>query len=387
MSDGAGQDLAPGDASDAYGWTLTGPDGLQIRVLRLGASWVGCRVPLAGPGGEGAGPGGGPRAAVAPAVPEVPEVREVLLGFNDLDSQRRNRAYVGATVGRWANRIAGLALRRGGQSWPLASEPGLNHQLHGGPGGFHQRDWTLLERGPHHLRLGLHSPDGDQGFPGALDVAVSYSLPGDGTVQVDFHALLHGGQPCPVGLTNHAYFQLDGRGQGEQLAAQEGGPGGPGGNASLRWQDVRTQALQLAASHVLPVDGHGLPLGGPQTVEGRAMDYRRARPIAQALDHAFLLDGGTDLSSTRPAATLQSADGRVRLELSTTLPALQVYTGHFLAPCTQGCQPQWPDFSAVALEPQYLPDSPHHPEWPQPDCWLQPGQAWVQRNRYRFISR
>lgn len=367
MSDGARQDLTPDDAADADGWTLTGPDGLQIQVLRLGASWVSCRVPLAGP-----------------------EFREVLLGFDDLASQRRNRAYVGATVGRWANRIAGLVLRRGGQSWPLASEPGLNHQLHGGPGGFHQRDWTLLERGPHHLRLGLHSPDGDQGFPGALDVAVSYSLPGDGTVQIDFHALLHGDQPCPVGLTNHAYFQLDGRGEGEQLAGQDGGLGEPGGKASLRWQDVRTQTLQLAATHVLPVDGHGLPTGGPQAVEGRAMDYRRARSVAQPLDHAFLLDGAGDAASApteRLAATLQSADGRVRLELSTTLPALQVYTGHFLAPCTQGCQPQWPDFSAVALEPQYLPDSPHHPEWPQPDCWLQPGQAWVQRNRYRFISR
>lgn len=330
-------------------WTLTDSDGLQIQVLRHGASWVGCRVPLA----EG-------------------EPREVLLGFDDLESQRRNRAYVGATVGRWANRIAGLQLRRGNLAWPLASEPGLNHQLHGGPGGFHQRDWTLLEHGDHLLRLGLHSPDGDQGFPSALDVEVSYTLPGQGVVQIDFHARLHGARPCPVGLTNHAYFQLDGRGRGEQSAGEGG----------LRWQDVRDQTLQLAASQALPLDGFGLPAGAPAPLSGSALDYRAARRIGQPLDQAFVLDGG-DL----PAARLQSVDGRVALDLYTSLPALQVYTGHYLASCTQGCQPKWPDFSAVALEPQYLPDSPHHPEWSQPDCWLEPGQVWAHRNRYQFSSR
>ncbi|MCV2364408.1 galactose-1-epimerase [Paucibacter sp. DJ1R-11] len=330
-------------------WSLTDSDGLQIQVLRYGASWVSCRVPLAN---------------------EAP--REVLLGFDDLASQRRNRGYVGATVGRWANRIAGLELRRGGQAWPLASEPGLNHQLHGGPGGFHQRDWTLLEHSEQQLRLGLHSPDGDQGFPGALDVEVRYSLPGHGAVQIDFHARLHGAQACPVGLTNHAYFQLDGRGRGEQTAGEGG----------LRWQDVRTQTLQLGASQALPLDGSGLPAGAPAPVSGGALDYRTARLIGQPLDQAFVLDSGD-----MPAARLQSVDGRVALDLYTSLPALQVYTGHYLAPCTQGCHPQWPDFSAVALEPQYLPDSPHHPEWPQPDCWLEPGQVWAHRNRYQFHGR
>lgn len=327
------------DAVEA--WTLTGPEGLQIRVLGLGASWVGCRVPMR----DGAS-------------------REVLLGFEDLDSQRRNRAYVGATVGRWANRIAGQRLRTGDRSWALATEPGANHQLHGGPGGFHQREWTLLERAGDRLRLGLHSEDGDQGFPGDLAVEVLYRLLPGHVVEIDYRARLGGTRASPVGLTNHAYFQLDGH----------------------RDRDVRHQRLQVTASRVLPVDTQGLPTGAPEPVEhlqaGR-WDYRGGRTIGQALDNAFLLEEGI-ASMARAAATLKSADGLLAMDLFTTLPALQVYTGEFLGSGTQGCHPQWPAFSGIALEPQYLPDSPHHPEWPQPDCWLRPGSVWAHRIRYRF---
>lgn len=329
----------------AAAWTLTGPDGLQIRVLGYGASWVGCRVPLA----DGS-------------------LREVLLGFDDLASQRANRAYVGATVGRWANRIGGDSLRRNGKTWPLASLPGLNHQLHGGPGGFYQREWSLLEQGPDRLHLGLHSPDGDQGFPGALDVELLYAL-GEGlSLDVVFEARLReGAVASPVGLTNHAYFQLDGV---------------IGGSVG----DARRQTLQVMASRVLPVDEHGLPRGAPLPVDhdGGHGDFRAPRRIDAVLDRAFLLDAP---GLARPAATLIAADGRLAMELSTTLPALQAYTGTYLAQDTVGCSPSWPAFAGIALEPQYLPDSPHHPEWPQPDCWLQPGQLWRQVLRYRFLVR
>ncbi len=325
--------------SDAA-WTLSRPGGVSIRVLGHGASWVGCRVPLR----DGS-------------------TREVLLGFHDLDSQRRNRAYVGATIGRWANRIAGLRLCHGDRAWPLLSEPGLNHQLHGGPGGFHQCDWTLLAHAPDRLRLGLHSPDGDQGFPGALDVEIRYSLPDAMTVDIELIAVLQGDEPSPVGLTNHAYFQLDGDGDA----------------------DVRRQRLRVAADRMLPVDASGLPTGAPVAVDGTRFDYREGRVIGEALDHAFLLpDGSASPDAPRHAATLKSADGLLAMDLSTSLPALQVYTGEFLAAGTTGCSPRWPAYGGIALEPQFLPDSPHHPEWPQPDCWLAPGQTWRHRLRYRF---
>ncbi|WP_416763093.1 galactose-1-epimerase [Roseateles sp. So40a] len=325
--------------SDAA-WTLSRPGGVSIRVLGHGASWVGCRVPLR----DGS-------------------TREVLLGFDDLDSQRRNRAYVGATIGRWANRIASSQLRRGDRVWPLLSEPGLNHQLHGGPGGFHQREWTLVSQARDRLRLALHSPDGDQGFPGALDVEVRYTLPDAMTVDIELIAVLQGDDPSPVGLTNHAYFQLDGDG----------------------CVDVRRQRLRVAANRMLPVDASGLPTGAPMAVEGTRFDYREGRVIGEALDHAFLLpEGHASADAPRHAATLKSADGLLAMDLSTSLPAVQVYTGEFLAAGTAGCSPRWPAYGGIALEPQFLPDSPHHPEWAQPDCWLAPGQTWRHRLRYRF---
>jgi aldose 1-epimerase len=305
---------------------LANAAGLELRLLRHGASWVGCRVPLRN----------GTR-------------REVLLGFETLASHRANRAYVGATIGRWANRIAGPVLHRDGRSWPLATTPGLAHQLHGGPGGFHQRDWRLLEHGAGHAVFGLHSPDGDQGFPGALDVTVGYSLGADLLVDVVFDAILNGDQACPVSLTNHAYFQLD---------------GAP--------SDVREQSLQIAAKRYLPVDINGLPLGGPAPVGGTRFDFQQLRRIDAPVDHAFLLDGG---------ASLRSADGCVALHLSTSMPALQVYSGEFLP---EGTDDTFPRFGGIALEPGWLPDSPGHAEWPQPDCWLAPGRRWRHRISYRF---
>ena len=312
--------------SDSGEIRLARADGLDLRLLRHGASWVGCSVPLRD----------GSR-------------REVLLGFDTLAEQRANRAYVGATVGRWANRIAGPLLQRDGRTWPLATEPGLGHQLHGGPGGFHQRDWTLAERGATHAVFTLHSPDGDQGFPGALDVTVRYALGPDLSVELTFDAVLRGAQACPVSLTNHAYFQLD---------------GGP--------CDVRAQQLHVAADRYLPVDASGLPTGGPAGVEGTRFDFRRARRIENAVDHAFLLQGG---------ARLRAADGQVALVLSTSMPTLQVYTGEFLPEGTGG---RWPRFGGIALEPGWLPDSPRHADWPQPDCWLSPGGRWQHRIEYRF---
>ena len=305
---------------------LANAAGLELRLLRQGASWVGCRVPLR----DGS-------------------QREVLLSLGTLAQHRANRAYVRATVGRWANRIAGAVLQRDGRTWPLTTEPGQAHQLHGGPGGFHQRDWVVQELDDRHATFGLHSPDADQGFPGALDVTVRYAVGADLSVELVFDAALHGDQACPVSLTNHAYFQLDGRPS-----------------------DVRQQSLRVAASHYLPVDASGLPLGGPATVESTRFNFQHERRIDDALDQGFLLQGG---------ASLRSSDGRVTLHLSTSMPSLQVYSGEFLPEGTDGLHPR---FSAIALEPGWLPDSPRHAEWPQPDCWLMPGSRWQHRIGYRF---
>lgn len=311
---------------------LQGPDGLQVTVHPFGASWLGACVPL-----------------------RSGDLREAVLGMPTLQALLDNRSCVGGTVGRYANRIAGARLQRGSLSWPLETEAPLRHQLHSGPRGFHRRHWQLLHQSSDAAVFSMHSPDGDQGFPGELQVQVTYrALPGC-TLNVRFQAQLRG-HATPLAMTNHAYFQLDGL-----------RPGVPP-------QDVRQQTLQLNAALVLPTDGEGLPAGPLQPVAGGPLDFRAPRPIGQALDHAFLLQPGG-------GARVVAADGRLALHIESSLPALQAYTGAYLASGTQGL---WPAFSGLALEPGFLPDSPHHPEWPQPSCWLEPGQDWDHHIRYRF---
>lgn len=349
--------------------SLEGPDtvvvldddeGLRLTWLDLGATWWSLQRSVPG--------------EVAP--------RELLLGRATRDEQAQNTAYFGATVGRYANRIAGPSIERDGQVWPLVTVGGLNHQLHGGPGGFHAQRWRVDERDGRHLVCRLHSPDGDQGFPGAIDVVQTVTLPGDGVIDVLFEA--RSTAATPLALTNHAYFNLDGLADRRRVA---------------REPDVRDHRLQVAGGRYLPVDEHALPTGDPVPVAGTPFDFREDRPLRHGpdggdLDHAYLLDGAAAGPAVpaagwplHPAATLVSADGRVRLDLETTMPALQVYSGRFLPSQLGRDGLPVPRHGAIALEPGWLPDSPHHPAWPQPDCWLPPGATWRHRMRYRIQAR
>ncbi len=312
------------------------PEGIALTIADRGATWLDCEVPLSG---------GERRRVILPRV---------------IDDAEADRMYLGATVGRYANRIAQARIRHGDREWRLTPQPGSAHQLHGGPGGFHTRTWDTAPLSEHALRLSLVSPDGDQGFPGELRVEVTYSLPDAMTIEMEATATVTA--PCPVAITNHAYFNLDGDAQ-----------------------DIRAHRLRIAAAHFMPVDAQLIPFGPPAAVEATSFDFRRGKAIredwigdaqqaiAAGYDHAFLLDAACpDL--LEPAAELTSSRGDLRLSIFTTLPALQLYTGQQLQhPC-----------AGAALEPGYLPDSPNHPEWPQPSCWLLPGQSWRHRTRYEF---
>lgn len=322
------------EASEA--WDLIGPEGLKIRVLGLGATWVSCRVPLAG--GD----------------------REVLLGFASEADYLRQKSYLGATIGRYANRIADARLHWQGRDIQLERSPGSAHLLHGGPQGFDRRRWRMCEHRDPLLRLSLHSAAGDQGFPGALDAEVSYRMLARHAVEIRFQAQVSA--PCPVNLSNHAYFNLDGGG------------------------DARRQSLSIRANHYLPVDAQGIPTAPLCALAGRDCDFQASRTVRGIYDHAFLLDAGCADLCLR-AAQLRASDQRVHLDIHTSLPALQLYTGQFLAEGTRDCAEPWPDCSGIALEPQFLPDSPNHPEWPQPSCWLLPGQRYDHRIVYRFTTR
>lgn len=319
---------------------LARPGGLEVTFMDWGATWLSCRVPVTGE--------------------DTP--REVLLGHPTPQDYATQPGYLGATVGRYANRIGGAhLLDAAGIRHPLVPHPaGSRHQLHGGPDGFSHRRWQVLEASETTVCFALDSPDGDQGFPGALHAEVTYTLTDAMTLVMDIRATVTA--PCPVALTQHAYFNLD-----------------------ARHDTVREHTLQLAASRYLPVDAELLPLGGPVPVDATGFDFRQPKPIGRDLgrdaqqqatrgyDHGWLLDDHAR-GARAPAALLTSSDGRLSMALSTTLPAVQVYTGNYLPHAHAG----------VAMEPGYLADSPAHPEWPQPTVWLQPGQTLREQMRWAW---
>lgn len=336
-------------APDGQPWhitTLRNAGGMVATFMDWGATWLSARVPM-----------------------HDGTVREALLGCATPSDYLHQSAYLGAAIGRYANRIAHSTFSREGKSWQLVANQGA-HQLHGGPTGFHYRRWQIVRQAEQEVEYQLVSADGDQGYPGNLKVTLLYRLDDDNTVSVSFGAEVD--QPCPVNLTNHAYFNLD---------AEHG--------------DARHHRLQLNATHYLPVDGEGIPNGDLKQVTGTSFDFSQPKLVAQdflqdddqravkGYDHAFLLNKE---SASQPAARLWSADGKLELSVFTTAPALQFYSGNYLQGTPAREQGVYGAFQGIALESEFLPDSPNHPEWPQPDCWLQPGESYQSVTHYRLTA-
>jgi aldose 1-epimerase len=326
---------------------LQAADGVAVSLSTLGAAWLSCDVPM--PDGTR---------------------RSVVLQRDDPPGEAARKAFLGATIGRYANRIANARIADGARVFPLLPDPGSRHQLHGGPQGFHAKHWTVAHADDRSVRFSTVSADADQGYPGELRAEVTYRLADAMTVEIEATATVNA--RSPVCLTNHAYFNLDG------IAG-----------------DVRLHRLHVAASRYLPVDTDLIPLGMLADVQDTGFDFREPKAlltdwrsdeqqrIAGGYDHAYLLDSACAAMAS-PAAALTSADGRLRLEISTTLPAIQLYGGQFLdgIPSAQGAPHS--ACAGVALEPEFLPDSPNHPEWPQPSCWLGPGEVYRHLIRYAF---
>ncbi|MEM6159969.1 galactose-1-epimerase [Erwinia sp. P6884] len=334
-------------APDGQPWritTLRNAGGMVATFMDWGATWLSARVPM-----------------------KDGTVREALLGCATPSDYLSQTAYLGATVGRYANRIARSTISRDGQTFHLTANQGA-HQLHGGPEGFDHRRWQIVRQATQEVEYRLDSPAGDQGYPGTLLVSLIYRLEDDNTLSISYHATVD--EACPVNLTNHAYFNLD---------AQHG--------------DARQHSLRLNADCYLPVDGEGIPNADLKAVAGTSFDFRQAKTVAQdflqdedqqavkGYDHAFLLNAGE-----QPAAELCSADGKLRLDVFTTAPALQFYSGNYLEGTPAREQGVYTAFQGIALESEFLPDSPNHPEWPQPDCWLAPGETWQSVTRYRLTA-
>ncbi len=322
---------------------LSGEAGLTLSLMDVGATWLSCKVPMR----DGS-------------------LREVVLGCQHPADYAKQTAYLGATVGRYANRIAHARITRNGQHWDLAHTPDSAHQLHGGPTSFSHRQWSVLDQTPSSVHFQLVSEDGDQGFPGRLVADMRCAVSGRDRVSFSYEARCSA--PCPVGLTNHAYFNLDGG-----------------------TDDARRQTLQIHGGHYMPVDETMIPYTDLQPVAGGDFDFTVPKVIlrdwmasaqqrrAQGYDHAYLLSGAPG-----PAAVLRSADGRLRLAVHTDAPALQLYTAQHLAGTMGRDGRPMAAYSGVALEPGFIADSPNHPEWPQPDCWLQVGATYQHTISYHF---
>lgn len=298
---------------------------------------------------------------------------DVILALDELAAYRGPHPHLGATVGRYANRIGGARFELDGHAYALPANDGPHH-LHGGPHGFSRCPWEEIQRfsvtGGAGVRLRLRSPAGDAGYPGALDVVASYTLGADDTLCIEYRATTDA--PTVVNLTNHAYFHLDDAGR----------------------SPVLEHMLWLAASHYTPVDRSGLPTGAIEPVRRTPLDFTTPRSLGERIaalvperggyDHNFVLDTRGDL--TAPAARLEAPrSGRI-LEVRTTQPALQLYTGNFLdgnLHCRDGVRPgRW---HAVCLETQSFPNAPNERGFPS--ARLFPGELYRHTTVYSLGSR
>ncbi|MDA4887039.1 galactose mutarotase [Streptomyces sp. MS2A] len=285
---------------------------------------------------------------------EVPDrdgnMADVVLGFADLDGYVRHpEPYLGALVGRYANRIAGGRFPLDGRTYALAPNEGPN-VLHGGERGFDKRVWDVAAV-TDGVRLSRVSPHGEEGFPGRLEMSATYTLDGSGALRIVYEAVTDA--PTVLNPTNHSYFNLSGSGHA-------------GGHE-----------LRLAASRITPVDADLIPTGGLDDVTDTRFDFRRARKIGSGYDHNFVLDKGVTDAAEEVAELYDPASGRV-LTVATTEPGLQLYTAdHLGEPFAPG--------DGVALETQHFPDSPNRLGFPS--TVLRPGEVFRSETVYGFSVR
>jgi aldose 1-epimerase len=276
---------------------------------------------------------------------------EVTLGYDNLEGYLRDHSYLGAVVGRSANRIAKSRITLDGRHVQLSANDGPHH-LHGGPGGFHTRLWTPAvnrQSGAISLHLSRVSEDGEEGYPGCLAVSVSYTLDRTGVITIRYVATTDA--TTIVNLTQHTYFNLAGEGT------------------------ILNHGLQLDADAYTAVDAELIPTGAKVAVSGTPFDFRDETRIGAriaASDPQLRLAGGYDhnwvlrprVSLAHAAALTDSTSGR-RLEIATTEPGLQCYSGNFLNGDTAGRRGEpLIKHGGLCLETQHFPDSPHHPNFP-----------------------
>jgi len=296
---------------------------------------------------------------------------DVVLGYDTLKEYEAGRAYFGATIGRYANRIANAQLTIADKTYPLEANNGP-HTLHGGQRGFNRALW-VREGGTadNSVRLKYVSPDGEEGFPGKLTVWVTYTLTAANELKISYEAKTSA--TTVVNLTNHSYFNLGGAGIG----------------------DISAERLSVQADAYTPVDEQGIPTGDVVSIDGTDFDLRALTTLGSRLQSArdprvvkdrtfdqnwVLRDVGHGL---RPVARLQDPATGLALDVLTTEPGLQLFTPRFPAGRLIGKGGRdYGGLAAVCLETQHFPDSPHHRNFPS--TLLEPGHVFRSQTVYRF---
>ena len=300
------------------------------------------------------------------------ELGDVALGFDELEAYLAKSPYFGCITGRYANRIAKGKFTLDGKTYTLATNNDVNH-LHGGDKGFDKRVWNAKFTSPQSVELTYTSPDGDQGYPGALTTTVTYTLTDDNALRIDYAATTD--KPTVLNLTNHTYFNLSGAGRGTIL----------------------DHLLTLKADRFNPTDATNIPTGELRPVAGTPFDFRQPTAIGQRIDlaneqlkvgqgydHNYVLKDRRDGKlEEKIARVVDPESGRV-LEVSTTEPGLQLYTGNFLDGMEGKYGRHYVRRGAFCLEAQTFPDSPNQTSFPSPI--LRPGETYQQTTIYHFSA-
>lgn len=296
---------------------------------------------------------------------------DVVQGFDTVGDYlpERHASDFGAVIGRYANRLAGGRITVDGQTIQLPVNNGPNC-LHGGPRGWQYAIFEVEEASARKLVLTHVSPDGDNGFPGTVHVSVVYTLGEDNSLRIDYHAETD--RTTVLNLTNHSYFNLNGN---------------PGSS-------IHNHLLWIDADRYTPVDDVSIPLGEHLPVGGTPFDFRTPKSIGQDIaddnpqlligrgyDHNFVLN--TRGSAERPCARLESPLTGIAMEIRTTAPGMQLYTGNFLDGTVGKGGIPYPRRSAVCLETQQYPDSPNR-HWPESTGYLYPGKPFNSTTIFSF---
>jgi aldose 1-epimerase len=315
--------------------TLTNRNGCIARLISYGATLAELHVP-----------------------DRTGKLQDVVLGYDNLQGYENGNAYFGATIGRVANRIAKGKFTLNGQAYEIPTNNGPN-ALHGGPFGYERRIWELAGAQDNQAQFSLTDPNGCMGFPGTVQVQVTFELTDDNALRLTYAAETDA--PTPINLTCHAYFNLK-----------------DGGKTS-----IADHIAQINASNYTPVDAELIPTGKIDNLAGTKLDLRQPTPLKNVLtqvgenppgfDHNFVLDN-------QEAATIYEPTSGRKLSLTTDQPGVQFYTGNQL----NGTQNKYAQYAGFTLEAQGFPDAVNHPNFP--NTILNPGDKYTQVTEYRFTT-